>query len=144
MIARASGALLFAYIVMMAAGLVFLFVPSQPVSEAATYTSTLVLWSLFYVVGGGLAAFCIIARRFVRNATPLWYFEVGGISLVVAANLVYSYALASSAITSGALNSLASSLVILAFSGGLIARSIETLRLVRTLKQFSTEGDNDG
>lgn len=144
MIARASGALLFAYIVMMAAGLVFLFAPSLPVGEVATTQATLVLWSLFYVVGGALSAFCIIARRFVRNAIALWYFEVGGLSLVVAANMVYSYALASSAISSGAFNSLATSLVILAFSGGLIARSIETLRLVRTLKQFSTDGEHDG
>lgn len=139
MIARASGALLFSYIVMSIAGVVFLAFPSATLSQVAVYDSTLIVWALFYLVGGLTAAGCIILRRYVVNTLPLWYFEIGGIALIVAANLVYAYAIAQTAIQFQENNILAASFVILAFAGGLVARSIETLRLVKTLKQYSSD-----
>lgn len=141
MIARASGALLFAYIILAIAGLVFLFVPSPTLENVATTSFTVIVWGMFYLVGGVLASTCIVARKFIKNTTPLWYFEMAGNSLIIAANLVYTYALASQAYSTGQYNIYATALVILAFSGGLVARSIETLRLVRVLKQFSQDGD---
>ena len=139
MIARASGALLFAYLTLAIAGVVFIFVPSQAVETLSGTPLIVLTWGLFYVIGGFLAAFCVVARKFVKNTTPLWYFEVAGISLVVAANFVFAYALANGAMASGQFNVLAAALVILAFSGGLIARSVETLRLVSVLRQYSQE-----
>lgn len=139
MIARASGALLFSYIVMAIAGAVFLAFPSATLSEVAVYDSTLIVWALFYLVGGLCAAACIVLRKYVANTIPLWYFEIGGIALIVAANLVYAYAIAQAAIQFQENTILAASFVILAFAGGLVARTIETLRLVKTLKQYSSD-----
>lgn len=139
MIARASGALLFAYVVIAVAGVVFILFPSETLSTVTAYDATVVIWGLFYVVGGSFAATCLVARRFVTNTVPLWYFEVAGIALIIAANLVYAYAIAQTAIQFGESNILAAAFIVLAFAGGLVARSIETLRLVKTLKQYSND-----
>jgi len=136
MISRASGALLFTYLLLSAAGFFFLLIP-PPTVELIASGVTAVLFGLFYIVGGIVAAVSLVARRFVKSSGPLWYFEVGGISLLIVANISYSYTLSNSAIQLGHYYSLAAALVVLAFSGGLAARAIETLRLVRALKLFS-------
>lgn len=140
MIPRASGALLFSYLIVAFAGVLFLVFPSTTLAEVASYHSTLVVWGLFYLIGGLSAAGCIIARKFVTNTLPLWYFEIAGISLIVSANIVYAYALAQTAMQLGELNILAAAIIVLGFAGGLIARIIETLRLARTIKKYSNGG----
>lgn len=139
MIARASGALLFAYFVVAGAGVVFLAAPSPVLQEVSAYQSTVIIWALFYLVGGLTAAACIIVRKFIQNTLPLWYFEIGGISLIITANVIYAYAIAQTAVMFDNSNVLAAAFVILAFAGGLVARCVETFRLVTALKQYSSE-----
>lgn len=139
MIARASGALLFSYFIIAIGGAVFLAFPSETLSQVQTYDASLVVWAMFYLVGGLFAAACIILRRFVKNTIPLWYFEIAGISLIVAANLVYAYAIATVALQFQEYTILAASFVVLAFAGGLVARSLETLRLVKMIQQYTKD-----
>lgn len=140
MIPRASGALLFSYIIVAFAGVLFLVFPSTTLAEVAAYHTTIIVWGLFYIIGGLSAASCILSRRFVKNTLPLWYFEVAGVSLIVSANVVYAYALAQTAMQFNELSILAAAVIVLGFAGGLIARIIETLRLARAIKRYSNGG----
>lgn len=142
MIPRASGALLFSYIIITIAGVLFLLYPSPTLAEVGAYEATIVIWSLFYVVGGILAATSITLRKFVSKTLPLWYFEIAGIASIVTANLLYAYALADTAFQFGELNVLAAAIIVLGFAGGLTGRIIETLRLTRYLKKYSN-GEDD-
>lgn len=137
MIARASGALFFAYSVVTIAGVLFLLFPSPMLAQIVEYRSTMVVWSLFYVIGGLTAAISIVLRSIVKNTIPLWHFEIAGMSLIVVANLVYAYALAQTAFELQEFNILATAIIILGFAAGFVARSVETLRLVKTLNRLA-------
>jgi hypothetical protein len=133
MINRASGPLLAAYLMTFIAGIFFLGTPSLVLEDATEYNQLLVTWGLFYLAGGLIASLSLITRLFMRNSIALWYFEMSGIALVVTANFVYAYALARSGLYYHEGNIIAFALVILSFSFGLVARSVETFRLVRIL-----------
>lgn len=139
MFQRASGALLSAYLLLTFGGLFFISTPSPVLRQISVYGATVFIWGLFYLLGGLISSLSLLLRRWVVNTAPFWYFEIAGLCLIVAANCVYAYALFETARAFGEFNIVALSLVILAFSLGLIARVIETLRLVRTLKLFSYE-----
>lgn len=141
MIPRASGALLFSYMILAIAGVVFMLYPSPTLAEVGAYDATIIVWSLFYTVGGILAATSIVLRKFVTNTLPLWYFEIAGICLIITANLVYAYALAETSLQFAEPNVLAASIIVLGFAGGLIARVIETLRFTKNLKKYSNGED---
>lgn len=137
MIARASGALLIAYSVVTIAGVLFLVFPSPVLSQVVEYRPSVIAWGLFYVVGGLTAAVSIGLRHFIENTLSLWHFEIAGLSLIVAANIVYAYALAVTAFQTQEFNVLATAIIILGIAGGFVARSVETLRLVKKLKRLS-------
>lgn len=139
MFQRASGALLFAYLLLAAGGLFFVTTPSPTLRQVTAYGATVLIWGLFYLIGGTLSSVSLLLRRWVANTAPFWYFEIAGLCLIIAANFVYAYALFEAARQFGEFNVFALALVILAFSSGLIARAIETLRLIRVLKIFSYE-----
>lgn len=139
MIQRSSGVLLTTYLILAVAGVVFLFAPSRAVDNVATTDLTNIIWGLFYLIGGAFSATSVILRAFLKHTLPLWLFELSGIFLVIAANLVYAYALITIGTTTQEYNTFATALIMIGFSGGLVARSVETLRLVKVLKQFAQE-----
>jgi hypothetical protein len=138
MVTRASGPLFIAYVMIFFAGALFLITPSLVLAESTDYSQLVVIWGLFYLVGGLVSVVALLSRgTFFKNNISLWYFEVSGIALSVTANLVYAYALAKTGFFYGEPNIVALALILLAFSSGLIARCIETLRLVRILVKMS-------
>lgn len=139
MIQRSSGVLLATYLILAVAGVVFLFAPSRAVENVAHTDFTTIIWGLFYLIGGVFSATSVILRGFVKHTLPLWLFELSGIFLIIAANFVYAYALVALSTTTHEYNAIATALIMIGFSGGLVARSVETLRLVRVLKQFAQE-----
>lgn len=143
MFQRASGALLSAYLLLSLGGLFFITTPSPILKQVSVYSATVLVWGLFYLLGGLVSSLSLLLRRWVANTAPFWYFEIAGLCLIIAANFVYAYALFETARVFEEFNVVAVSLVILAFSSGLIARVVETLRLIRTLKIFSYEVSGD-
>lgn len=139
MIQRSSGVFLATYLILAVAGIVFLFAPSRAVESVAHTEFTTIVWGLFYLIGGIFSAASVILRAFVQHTLPLWLFELSGIFLIIAANLVYAYALVSLGTTTHEYNAVATALIMIGFSGGLVAKSVETFRLVRVLKQFAQE-----
>lgn len=139
MIQRSSGVLLTTYLILAVAGVVFLFAPSRAVETVSTTEFTTTIWGLFYLVGGAFSAISLILRAFVHHTLPLWLFELSGIFLIIAANIVYAYALITLSVHTQEYNAIATALIMFGFSGGLVARVVETLRLVRVLKQFAQE-----
>lgn len=139
MFQRATGALLSAYLLLAFGGLFFVTTPSPVLRQVTVYSATVLIWGLFYLLGGAISSLSLLLRRWVTNTAPFWYFEIAGLCLIIAANFVYAYALFDTARQFGEFNVFALSLIILAFSSGLIARVVETLRLIRTLKFFSYE-----
>jgi len=135
---RASGPLLVAYILLLVAGIIFIVSTPRSINEATDYAGLSLAWSLFYIVGGVTSAVSITARRWVKNGLALWYFETAGLALLVTANFVYAYALARTGFQLADIAIVAVSLVITAFSSGLIARSIETLRLIKIMRGTTT------
>lgn len=139
MIQRSSGVLLVMYLILAMAGVVFLFAPSRAVESVAHTDLTTLIWGLFYLVGGVFSATSMILRAFVKHTVPLWLFELSGIMLIIAANIVYAYALFTLSTTTHEYNAAATGLIMIGFSGGLVAKSVETFRLVRVLKKFAQE-----
>lgn len=141
MISRTMGPLVVSYILLIGAGI--LFVQAPPVSLAdSTYASLLVVWSLFYIVGPSiaLASVSVRALRKVKHIAALWHFEMAGLYLIVAANLVYAYALLRTGLFLGELNLVAFSLVINAFASSFIGRIIDVLKLVKAVNRVSLDG----
>lgn len=141
MIARASGALFFSYSVVSIAGVLFLLFPSPELQQVVEYRSTLVIWGLFYVIGGLTAALSVALRGVFHNTIPMWHFEIAGLYLIVVANIVYAYALINTALDLQEMNALASAIILLGFAAGLVARSVETLRLVNSLNRIPGGGN---
>ena len=142
MISRTSGILLMSYILIFLGGLGYLLTPSPTVGEATEATEALV-WGAFYVTGGAISALAAGIRPFMlRRITSLWYFEISGISLIISANLVYAYSLYHTSLTSGEINEIALSAILLAFSLALVARSVEILSLIRYLSQYAAHIEN--
>lgn len=140
MISRASGPLLVAYLMLFVAGGFFLIAPSIVLAEATDYNDLTVVWGLFYLCGGAVAAASLIARQFYRifkNRISLWYFETSGLSLVITANIVYAYTLVRAGLFYDESNLIALGLVLISFSSGLVARVIETRRLIKILVKMS-------
>lgn len=141
MITRTMIPLVISYILLIGAGVLFLQAP--PVSLAdSTYSSLLVVWSLFYIVGPTVALTSIAIRtlKHTKHITALWHFEIAGLSLVVAANLVYSYALLRLGLAEGEYNLIAFSLVISAFASSFIGRGIDVWKLVKAVNTVSLDG----
>lgn len=140
MISRTMAPLVVSYLLLIGAGFLFLQTPPVTLSDT-TYSSLLVVWSLFYVVGPAVALISIGIRTFrkIKHMAALWHFEVAGLYLVVAANLVYSYALLRTGIFLGEYNLIAFSLVINAFASSFIGRIIDVYRLVRAVNNVSLD-----
>lgn len=140
MIARASRILLVAYLLVVATGLVFLTTPSPSLVSIAGYAVTLKLWALFYLVGGLTSSTAVIVRKRARNTAPLWYFEIAGISLIIAANLIYAYALYRTGLATEEYQVYGAAVLVVALSVVLFHVAWETVKHVRTLKQYSLWG----
>lgn len=138
MINRASGALFVAYSLVILSGIFFLLTPSLVLAEATDYGELVLVWGMFYLLGGLTSASSLLARAWMRNSVPLWYFETAGIALIVTANLVYAYALARTGFYYQEYNIIALAFVLAAYSAGLVARCVETLRFVRILTGVAT------
>jgi hypothetical protein len=132
-VSRATGPLLIAYLLVTLAGIFFLITPSLVLAEAADYNELLTVWGLFYLVGGLVSTTSLLSRSFLRKSIALWYFEVSGLALIITANIVYAYALGQTGLYYREANIVALGLVLIGFSAGLVARCIETLRLVKLL-----------
>lgn len=133
MVNRASGPLLVAYLMILSAGAFFIGTPSLVLADSTEYNQLILIWGLFYLIGGLVSAISLLGRGLLKNNISLWYFETSGIALTVTANLVYAYALGRSGIHYHEGNIIALSMILIAFSAGLVARCVETLRLVRIL-----------
>lgn len=134
MVNRASGPLFVAYIMMITAGVFFLIKPPLILAETTNYGVLIWVWGVFYLVGGLIAATSLLSRRLFKNSIPLWYFETAGIALVITANFVYAFSLVIAGLYYNEYNIIALAFVLAAFSFGLIARSLETLSLIRILQ----------
>lgn len=119
---------------MIIAGVFFLIKPPLILAEATNYEALLLVWGVFYLVGGVVSAVSLILRRFFKKSIPLWYFETSGIALVITANFVYAYALVVTGLYYNEYNIVALAFILAAFAFGLIARSLETLSLIRILQ----------
>ena len=141
MISRTMLPLVISYVLLIGAGVLFLQAP--PVSLAdSTYASLIVVWSMFYIVGPSVALASIAVRTFrhIKHITALWYFEVAGLSLIVVANLIYSYALLRLGLAESEYNLIAFSLVISAFASSFTGRIIDVLKLVKAVNSVSLDG----
>src|SRR5690606_24889232 len=124
------------YILVFLGGFGYLITPSPIISGASQSTETLI-WGLFYLVGGLIAAvFTGLRPILLTKITPLWYFEVSGISLIISANLVHMYALYEASILTGQVNLLALGAILIAYTLSLAGRCVEVLSLIRYLNQF--------
>ena len=142
MMSRTMVPLVISYILLIGAG--FLFLQSPPVTLEGTteYGQLLVLWAAFYIVGPVISLTSIGIRTFrkVNHVVALWHFEISGLYLIVAANLIYSYALLRTGLFFGEVNLIAFSLVISAFAASFIGRIIDNLRLVRAVGTVAIPG----
>jgi|SRR5690606_30878787 len=144
MISRTSGILLVSYILVFLGGFGYLVSPSPEIA-GVIHDSEALIWGLFYLAGGLIAAiFTGLRPILLTKITPLWYFEVAGISLIVSANLVHMYALYEIALMTGQVNLLALAAVIIAYTLTLIGRCVEVLSLIRYLSQFALTPDSEG
>jgi hypothetical protein len=140
MLTRSTTPLLVAYIFLLAAGIMFLETPPLSLQDSSAYNALITIWALFYVGGSGVAFLSVIGRTFlkVKNLTALWQFEIAGLSLIVVANLFYSYALLRTGLYYQEYNVVAFALVISAFAASFVGRVIDTLRLIRVVNNVSS------
>lgn len=144
MISRTSGVLLVSYILVFLGGVGYLITPSTVLTGVSQDAEALI-WGLFYMFGGLIAAvFTGLRPLLLTRITPLWYFEVAGISLIISANLIYMYALYELAIIAGHVNLLALGAIMVAYSLTLVGRCVEVLSLIRYLNQFALTPDPKG
>lgn len=143
MIRRSTGPLVVAYLLLVAAGVFFLQAPALSLAEETEYNALVKIWSSFYIAGGVFAAVSAVSRLISRRLVSFWYFEVGGLMLLISANLVYGYALFRSGIIYNEFNVLALSLVIFAFTGSLIARTKDAYRYAKVLTQLGEQAKLD-
>lgn len=141
MLSRSTTPLVVSYILLVAAGILFLETPPLGLAENTNYNTLLVIWALFYTVGASVALTTVIMRATlkVKHIASLWHFEIAGLSLIVAANLIYSYALMRTGLYYHEYNVVAFSLVISAFAASFIGRIIDTLRLIRAVNRVSLD-----
>jgi hypothetical protein len=140
MISRTMMPLVISYILLIGAGCFFLQAP--PVSLVdSTYTSLLIVWSLFYIVGPSISLISMGVRLFtrVKHVTAWWHFEVSGLYLIVSANLVYSYALLRAGLAAEEYNLIAFSLVISAFASSFIGRIMDAYKLIRAVNAVTVD-----
>lgn len=141
MISRTMVPLIVAYVFLLGAGILFLQAP--PVSlEYAAYQSLLLVWSIFYIVGPTIALTAVAIRTIkkIKHVAALWHFEVAGLYLIVAANLVYAYALLRTGLSLGEYNLIAFSLVINAFASSFIGRIFDARQLIKAVNGVSLDG----
>lgn len=134
MVSRTMAPLVISYMMLIGAGILFLQAPPVTLADS-TYASLLIIWSIFYIVGPSVALLSVAvkATRKIKHITALWHFEMAGLYLIVAANLVYSYALLRTGLFFGEYNLVAFSLVINAFAASFIGRIIDVWKLVRAV-----------
>ena len=135
MLSKSTVPLILAYILLIAAGVLFLNTPPVGLEQARTYDALLVIWSLFYIIGSFVSLIAVMARAGlkIKHITALWYFEVAGLCLIVAANLVYSYALLRVGLYQQENNIIAFSLIISAFAASFIGRIVDVFKLIRVV-----------
>lgn len=105
-----------AYILLIAAGIFFCIAPSSTFDRLEVYRVFSLVWGMFYIVGGAVALFSIVAswfKTFRHRVLMLNFFEVGGLFLIITSNVIYALTLLMSGIDQNEQNIIAASLVIL-------------------------------
>lgn len=131
---RSTVPLAVAYAFLFVAGIMFLNYPSLQLTREDTYGSLVVLWGVFYLLGGFVSIVSTALRAKFTNNLSLWYFEIAGLALSITANLVYTYALFKVGLTYNEFNVVAVSMVVAAFASSLVGRSLEALQYVKILR----------
>lgn len=139
MLPRTTTPLVVTYILLIGAGFLFLETPPPTLTDSSAYSSLLTVWAMFYIAGGtvALTATALRIRRKIKHLASLWHFEIAGLSLIVAANLIYSYALLRVGLNGGEYNYIALSLVISAFASSFVGRVFDALKLIKAVNAVS-------
>lgn len=146
MLPRSRSLLVFVYVALVGAGVLFTIAPI-PAIEAVLYPSRRSLaWSGSYVVGGLVALSALVLRLRMPNLLATWFFELGGLALLVSANLTYFVVLLRMAWpdTPGVpyeFGLLGLALVVLAFGLSLTVRATEALEHVLIVRQLERRED---
>jgi hypothetical protein len=142
MLSRTTTPLVVSYVLLIGAGILFLQTPPLALDRSATYNTLLIVWALFYIAGPTIALTSVAIRVLQRtkHLVALWHFEMSGLYLIVAANLVYSYALLRTGLFYEEYNVVAFSLVISAFASSFISRIVDAWQLVRAVNKVSLDG----
>lgn len=137
MFSRTSGIILVLYVLMILAGVQFLILgDTSLIADVSTNVGTAV-WGSFYLIGGLIATLATVLRPvMLGRITSLWYFEVAGASLVITANLIYTYAMYVVGSATGRPGLFAIATLTLALAVALLARCVEVLGLIRYFKQY--------
>lgn len=107
------------YLLLLVAGVFFLFYPSQVILNSLQ-TGLVLLWSIFMITGGASSLFGVLRNR--------WHGEVIGLPLLSASNSIFAIALFAYAHTAPPYGF---GLIFMAFSFGLLARWRELRKLVK-------------
>lgn len=142
MLSRTTTSQIVSYILLIGAGALFLQTPPLALDRSATYNELLTVWALFYITGPAVALAAVAVRtlRKIKHLAALWHFEMAGLYLVVAANLVYSYALLRTGLYYEEYNVVAFALIISAFAAMFIGRIIDAWKLVKAVNNVSLDG----
>lgn len=137
MFSRTSGIFLVLYLLMVLAGIQFLLLgDASLIADVSTKIGTAV-WGSFYLVGGIISTVATILRpAMLGRISSLWFFEVAGASLIITANLIYTYAMYVVGSSTGRPGLFAIATITLGLAVSMVARCVEVLGLIRYLKQY--------
>lgn len=135
--------MLVVYALLSVAGLIFCFDPSSSVQSAYLYADLTRVWGGFYVVGGVVAGLSLGIRTTRSNLIATWFFEIAGLSLLVAATIVYAVALFDAAFKLDSFQVAAVATVVLAFASSLGIRAAEAFEIVRIVRKYAKHFDEE-
>lgn len=144
MITRARTTMLIVYALLLLAGIVFLTAPMDDIEPVLVYKSLTKVWGCFFTVGGIVAGVSLGVRTARTNLLAMWYFEIAGLSLLVAATAVYAFALFDAAFQYNNLQIGGIGVVVLSFAASLSIRVAEAIEIVQRLKIYIESSGGGG